>query len=313
LGRGDYVQFRERGLYFGVANGALPGQKRAHGSELKMKRHHVCRERADGANQVGDDFTLIRAECHELPLSNRGATDPGDPSVRPHDPHAGSPSPFRRSGRINEEKVDGWGIVAYKNSDRVRLLSRHGVDHTKRFAGTAAAIGKLSARTLVLDSEVAIYDEQLRSPFDWLRDPDPGAVSSPPVYMAFDMLYRDGRDLSARPLRDRRARLGRRSSPAASWCSRSGASRPMGCWRGCRLSSPATRATWPRTTRARTRADGRGGGSRSRCRGTGCRGWWAAGEDGTGARTGVVRCFRTMRLTNNQEAVCGSTACADLR
>jgi bifunctional non-homologous end joining protein LigD len=59
----------------------------------------------------------------------------------------------------------------------------------------------------VLDGEVAIYDQQLRSRFDWLRDPDPDAEASPPLYMAFDLLYRDGRDLSARPLRDRRARL----------------------------------------------------------------------------------------------------------
>jgi hypothetical protein len=33
-------------------------------------------------------------------------------------------------------------------------------------ADLAAAVGKLSARTLVLDGEVAIYDEQLRSRFE---------------------------------------------------------------------------------------------------------------------------------------------------
>jgi hypothetical protein len=83
-----------------------------------MKRHHVCRERADGANQVGDDFTLIRAECHELPLSNRGATDQGDPSVRPHDPHAGSPEPFpplRLDQRGEGRRLAR--IVAYKGSE----------------------------------------------------------------------------------------------------------------------------------------------------------------------------------------------------
>jgi bifunctional non-homologous end joining protein LigD len=62
--------------------------------------------------------------------------------------------------------VDGWRIIAYKDGGRVRLLSRHGVDHTKRFADVAAAITKLSAHTLVLDGEVAIYDQQLQSRFD---------------------------------------------------------------------------------------------------------------------------------------------------
>jgi bifunctional non-homologous end joining protein LigD len=81
------------------------------------------------------------------------------------------------------------------------------VDHTCRFRDIAAAISKLSARTLVLDGEVAIYDQQLRSRFDWLREPDPDAVATPPVLMAFDIMYQDGRDLTARPLCDRRARL----------------------------------------------------------------------------------------------------------
>jgi hypothetical protein len=39
--------------------------------------------------------------------------------------------------------------MAYRDGDRVRLLSRHGVDHTKRFADIAGAVAKLSARTLV--------------------------------------------------------------------------------------------------------------------------------------------------------------------
>ena len=51
---------------------------------------------------------------------------------------------------------------------------------------------------------MAIYDQQLRSRFDWLREPDPNAVASPPLFMAFDLIYQDRRDLTARPLRDRR-------------------------------------------------------------------------------------------------------------
>jgi bifunctional non-homologous end joining protein LigD len=104
--------------------------------------------------------------------------------------------------------VPTWpSIRAYKDGARVRLLSRQGRDHTRRFSDLAAAIAKLSARTLVLDGEVAIYDQQLRSRFDWLREPDPDAVASPPLLMAFDLLYQDRRELTARPLRDRRARL----------------------------------------------------------------------------------------------------------
>jgi bifunctional non-homologous end joining protein LigD len=59
----------------------------------------------------------------------------------------------------------------------------------------------------LLDGEVAIYDKQLRSRFKWLREPDPHAVATPLLFMTFDLLYLDRRDLTARPLRDRRARL----------------------------------------------------------------------------------------------------------
>ena len=115
--------------------------------------------------------------------------------------------PFHRPGWVYEEKVDGYRMLAYKDGARVRLVSRTGVEHSRRFPDLAAAVAKLSARTLVLDGEVAIYDQQFRSRFDWLRDPDPDAVATLPVLMVFDLLYRDGRDLTARPLRDRRARL----------------------------------------------------------------------------------------------------------
>jgi bifunctional non-homologous end joining protein LigD len=62
---------------------------------------------------------------------------------------------FHRSGWVYEEKVDGWRIVAYKDGARVRLVSRNGRDHTRRFADIAAAIAKLSPRSLVLDSDPA--------------------------------------------------------------------------------------------------------------------------------------------------------------
>ena len=116
-------------------------------------------------------------------------------------------APFHRDGWVYEEKVDVWRMLAYKDGARVRLVSRNGRDHTRRFAGIAAAVAKLTARALVLDGEVAIYDEQLRSRFDLLREPDPAAVATPPLYMVFDLLYHAGRDLTTRPLRDRRARL----------------------------------------------------------------------------------------------------------
>jgi len=78
------------------------------------------------------------------------------------------------------------------------------VDHTKRFAEIAGAIAHLPARSLILDGEVAVFDEALVSHIHLLMDPPEGAVITPPVFMAFDCLYSRGRDLRALPLKDRR-------------------------------------------------------------------------------------------------------------
>ena len=47
--------------------------------------------------------------------------------------------PFHREDWVYEEKVDGYRMVAYKDGDRVHLISRQGKDHTRRFLGLAYA------------------------------------------------------------------------------------------------------------------------------------------------------------------------------
>jgi hypothetical protein len=48
-----------------------------------------------------------------------------------------------------------------------------------------------------------MFDQQLRSRFDWLRDPPSDDVATPPpVLIAFDVLYVNGRDLTGKALRD---------------------------------------------------------------------------------------------------------------
>src|SRR5262245_40510627 len=105
--------------------------------------------------------------------------------------------PFHRDGWVYEEKVDGWRMLAYRDRDRVRLISRNGRDHTRRLADLAAAVAQLSARTLVLDGEVALYNDQIRSRFESPREPDladlAGACRAPRIGRKGDLAtYRDG-------------------------------------------------------------------------------------------------------------------------
>ena len=68
-----------------------------------------------------------------------------------------------------------------------------------RFPGAAKAIGSLPSEALVLDGEVAVFDERPVSRFDLLSDPDLDVVVTPPVYVAFDVLYAGQQDYRAQP------------------------------------------------------------------------------------------------------------------
>ena len=77
--------------------------------------------------------------------------------------------PLHRAGWVYEEKYDGWRMRAHKHGAQVKLVSRAGRDHTRRFPALVTAIASLSPITLVLDGEVCIFDERLISRFEWLR------------------------------------------------------------------------------------------------------------------------------------------------
>ena len=100
-------------------------------------------------------------------------------------------------------------MVAYEDGTAVKLISRAGKDHSRRFGDLVAAIRAVPPMTLILDGEVAIFDDRLISRFEWFRKRPEDEAGTPPIYMAFDCLYLEGRDLRPLPLRERRAELER--------------------------------------------------------------------------------------------------------
>ena len=112
--------------------------------------------------------------------------------------------PVHNEGWVYEEKYDGYRILAYKEGDRVTLLSRNAKDRTKSFADIAADVARLAPRTLLLDGEAVAFDAKLVSRFQLLQQGE-----APVVFAAFDCLYVDGRDLRDQPLSARRAILER--------------------------------------------------------------------------------------------------------
>lgn len=110
--------------------------------------------------------------------------------------------PFHTPGWVYEEKYDGYRILAYKEGERVQLLSRNAKDRTATFSKIADALSGLPAKTVLLDGEAVAFDRHNISRFQLLQN-----LKSEPHYAVFDCLYCDGRDLRAQSLTARRAAL----------------------------------------------------------------------------------------------------------
>jgi bifunctional non-homologous end joining protein LigD len=107
--------------------------------------------------------------------------------------------PFHVPGWTYEEKYDGYRILAYKEGDRVTLLSRNANDRTATYGSVARAVALIRAHKVLLDGEVVAFDKERVSRFQLLQN---GAASA--VYAVFDCLYISGRDLRREPLSARR-------------------------------------------------------------------------------------------------------------
>jgi ATP-dependent DNA ligase len=99
-------------------------------------------------------------------------------------------------------------MLAHKEAGHVRLVSRNGRDHSKRFRDLVAALEGLKPATFTLDGEVAVFDEKLVSRFEWLRHLNHGDdLATPPLFMAFDLLRLESKDYRPEPLKVRRRAL----------------------------------------------------------------------------------------------------------
>lgn len=110
---------------------------------------------------------------------------------------------------IHEIKFDGYRTLAFKNGDAVTFITRGGLNWTERYEALVPQIQALDCETAVLDGEIAVQDgrgatslEQLQSALSENRGHDL-------IFCAFDIVYLNGRDLSAVPLIDRKAQLRR--------------------------------------------------------------------------------------------------------
>ncbi|ARM89531.1 ATP-dependent DNA ligase protein [Rhizobium sp. CIAT894] len=118
------------------------------------------------------------------------------------------PRPPKGSQWTYEVKWDGYRLAIHIEPSGVRILTRGGHDWTERFPAILAEARRLSVSTAILDGEAVVLDAQGRSDFGMLQQSLGGRggkrLSRDAIFMAFDLLYFDGHDLTGTELASRR-------------------------------------------------------------------------------------------------------------
>ena len=105
---------------------------------------------------------------------------------------------------IFERKLDGIRCVAVRDGGDVRLWSRNDLSMNDRYPEVAAAIGGQASRRFAVDGEVVAFDGDQTSFAKLTRR---GREPVPVFFYVFDLLWLDGDDVRALPLRTRKRLL----------------------------------------------------------------------------------------------------------
>jgi len=116
------------------------------------------------------------------------------------------------SGWLHELKLDGYRVQCRLEAGKATLLTRSGLDWTRRMGEVADAAAKLPAERALLDGEVVVLREDGSTSFADLQaafQDEGGGKRRALTYFAFDLLHLNGHNLRDRALRERKALLGK--------------------------------------------------------------------------------------------------------
>lgn len=116
---------------------------------------------------------------------------------------------------LHEIKYDGYRLLARIERGKVRLITRGGLDWTVKFPGLARCLGELPLASALIDGELVHLDADGTTSFSALQDAISSGRPDTLNFFAFDLLYRDGWNLTAVALEDRKAALAQVIPPSA--------------------------------------------------------------------------------------------------
>jgi DNA ligase D-like protein (predicted ligase) len=125
----------------------------------------------------------------------------------------GRPEDLTRPGYLYEPKLDGTRAICYKDS-RLIFVNRRERDISERYPEFDFIVD-IKAGRCVLDGEIVVFDSKGNPDFRLLQKREQSSPSArkmlsvrhPATYVVFDLLMRDGMELTSAPLIERRRQL----------------------------------------------------------------------------------------------------------
>jgi bifunctional non-homologous end joining protein LigD len=120
-----------------------------------------------------------------------------------------SDSPPGQGNWVHELKFDGYRIQARLDHGKATLLTRKGLDWTKKFPTVAKAIAQLPVKTALIDGELVVEGDDGISSFSLLQQDLKNDRHDRVIFYAFDLLHLDGTNFADLPLTRRKDALAR--------------------------------------------------------------------------------------------------------
>jgi len=108
---------------------------------------------------------------------------------------------------LHEIKYDGYRMHARLDRGKIQLLTRTGLDWSRRYPRTIAALRALHVKTAYLDGELCALSPDGVPAFSRLQAAMDEGRTDDLVFIAFDFLYLNGKSMAALPLIQRKERL----------------------------------------------------------------------------------------------------------
>lgn len=108
---------------------------------------------------------------------------------------------------LHEIKLDGYRTAAHLDAGKLSLITRSGLDWTKRYRDLEGPFSQLPCATAIIDGEIVVPDDKGVTRMSALQDALSKGESHRLVFYAFDLLYVNGWSLTEVPLTKRKELL----------------------------------------------------------------------------------------------------------